>query len=343
MSGVPRIVIIGGVAGGASAAARARRLSENASIVLLERGPHVSFANCGLPYHIGGLIADRAKLLLQTPQSLKARFGIDVRVRNEAIAIDVAARQVVARNLVTGEEVREPYDALILSPGAAPIRPPVPGVDLEGIFTLRNLEDMDSILARAAHHPEGRALVVGAGYIGLEMAEQLRHRGLAVTLVERLPQVLAVADAEMAFPLQEELARQGVDLHLGRSVAAFEGAGAGLVAVLDDGMRIACELAVLSVGVRPETRLAQTAGLALGSIGGILVDDSMRTSDPHIYAVGDAVEVREFVSGEPALIPWPAQQTVRAASPRRSSWAGTAATRPPRAQPSARCSASLSP
>jgi NADPH-dependent 2,4-dienoyl-CoA reductase/sulfur reductase-like enzyme/rhodanese-related sulfurtransferase len=303
MSQAPRILIVGGVAGGASAAARARRLSEDASIVLFERGPAVSFANCGLPYHIGGVIGERESLLLQTPESLRARFGLDVRTRTEVVSIDPQAQVVVARNLKTGTDTRERYDALVLSPGASPILPPIPGVDDERIFTLRNLEDMDAILAAVFTRGVARALVVGAGYIGLELAEQFQHRGLAVALVERLPHVLGVADAEMAAPLHEELTRHGVDLRLGRSVAAFQREGEALVAILDNGDRIACDLAVLGVGVRPETRLAKEAGLTLGPTGGILVDDQMHTSAPNIYAVGDAVEIREFVSDTPALIP----------------------------------------
>lgn len=303
MSGAPRILIVGGVAGGASAAARARRLSESASIVVFERGPYVSFANCGLPYHIGGVIEDRYRLLLQTPASLKARFEIDVRVNTEVVSVDPASQVVVARNLKTGVETREPYDALILSPGADAIRPPVPGVELPGIFTLRNMGDMDAILGAASKRGVEKALIVGAGYIGLELAEQFRHRGMKVALVERLPHVLGVADTEMTFPLHEELRRQGVDLRLGRAVAAFEPDGDGLQAVLDNGDRIRCDLAVLSVGVKPEVRLAREAGLVIGSTGGILVDDQMRTSQPNIYAVGDAVEVREFVSGDQAMIP----------------------------------------
>jgi len=303
MSRSPRIVIVGGVAGGASAAARARRLSEEARIVLFERGPYVSFANCGLPYHIGGVISDRKRLLVQTPESLKARFEIDARVNTEVIAIDPNTQVVVARNLKTGEETREPYDALVLSPGAEAIRPEIPGVHDRRIFTLRNMGDMDAILATVSKEGVNRALVVGAGYIGLELAEQLHHRGLAVAVVERLPHVLGVADTEMTFPLHEELARQGVVLRLGRSVSAFEKDGDALVAILDNGDRIFCDLAVMSVGVRPETRLAREAGLAIGTTGGILVDDQMRTSQPNVYAVGDAVEIREFVSGDAALIP----------------------------------------
>jgi len=296
-------VVVGGVAGGASAAARARRLSETASIVVFERGPDVSFANCGLPYHIGGVIEERQRLLVQTPGSLNARFDLDVRVNTEVVSIDPAKRVVVARNVKTGRETQEPYDALVLSPGAEPIRPGIPGAQEEGVFTLRNMADMDAILAAVSKHGLTRALVVGAGYIGLELAEQLHHRGLPVSLVERLDHVLGVADTEMAYPLHEELARQGVDLRLGRSVTAFEKQGKGLLATLDDGARIACDVAVLSVGVRPETRLAREAGLALGLTGGIQVDDQMRTSDPNIFAVGDAVEVRDFVSGDPAVIP----------------------------------------
>jgi NADPH-dependent 2,4-dienoyl-CoA reductase/sulfur reductase-like enzyme/rhodanese-related sulfurtransferase len=303
MSRSLRLVIVGGVAGGASAAARARRLSEDSEIVLFERGPHVSFANCGLPYHIGGVIGERSRLLLQTPESLYARFDLDVRVNTEVVAIEPEAQVVVARNLKTGKETRQPYDALVLSPGAEAIRPGIPGAGHERVFTLRNLVDTDAILAALAKRGAERVLIAGAGYVGLELAEQLRHRGLPVTLVEKLPHVLAVADPEMAFPLQEELVRQGIDLRLGRAVAAFEAEGETLTAVLDDGGRIPCGLAVLSVGVRPETRLARAAGLAIGATGGILVDAQMRTSQPNIYAVGDAVEVREFVSGEPALIP----------------------------------------
>jgi NADPH-dependent 2,4-dienoyl-CoA reductase/sulfur reductase-like enzyme/rhodanese-related sulfurtransferase len=301
MSAPMRIVIIGGVAGGASAAARARRLSETAEIVLLERGPHVSFANCGLPYHIGGEIKDRRKLQVQTPESLGTRFDLDVRVMSEAVHIDREARQVRVRDLRDGTEYALPYDALVLSPGAEPLRPPIPGGDHPKVFTLRNIPDMDRIAAAAdgARH----ALVVGGGYIGLEMAEALVHRGLTVTLVELQPQVLGLADPEMVTPLHEELVRHGVDLRLGTSVAAFADLNGGLEARLSNGERVACGLAVLAVGVRPDTRLAREAGLVLGPRGGIQVDDALRTSDPHIWAVGDAIEVVDFASGAPALIP----------------------------------------
>lgn len=302
MSVAKRILIIGGVAGGASAATRAKRLSEDAEILLFERGPYVSFANCGLPYHIGGVIPERNSLLLQTPESLNARFDIDVRVNTEIIAIDRAAKQVVAKNLRTGKESRERYDALVLSPGADPIRPALPGIDHPKVFTLRNMQDMDAIIADIPAS-KGRALVVGAGYIGLELAESFRHRGLSVTLVEKLPQVLAVADPEMTSPLTELLASNGVDVRLNTALAAIEDQDGNPVALFEDGSRLECFLAVLCIGVKPETKLAVEAGLAIGPKGGIQVDEQMRTSDPAIWAVGDAVEVPHFVSGEASLIP----------------------------------------
>lgn len=296
-----RIVIVGGVAGGASAATRARRLSEEAEITLFERGPNVSFANCGLPYHIAGVIPQRARLLVQTPRSLMERFNLDVRVDTEVQSIDPGARTVTVRDLKTGKVREHPYDALVLSPGAEPIRPPLPGIGDPRIRSLRNLGDMDAILQ--AMEGATRALVVGAGYIGLEMAEAFRQRGLEVVLVEKLDQVMGVADADMVAPLHGELARNGVDLRLGTSVDAFEAGPEGLLAKLSDGSAIACGLAVLAIGVRPETSLARAAGLALGSTGGILVDEYMRTSDPAIWAVGDAVEVKDTVLDGPALIP----------------------------------------
>lgn len=303
MSAPKRIVIVGGVAGGASTATRARRLSEEAGIILLERGPHVSFANCGLPYHIGGTIPERKRLLVQTPESLSARFDLDVRVLTEALSIDREKRQLRVRNLRSGNEYELPYDALVLSPGARPIRPQIPGVDHPRVFTLRSLTDMDSILHATREAGTPRALVLGAGYIGLEMAEALRLRGLEVTLVERLPQILPAADPEMTDPLRQELIRQGVDLRLSTSVLSFRDRDGELAACLSDGSEVACALSVLCAGVAPDTTLAREAGLDLGPTGGIAVDEHMRTSDPHIWAVGDAVEVRELVEGAPALFP----------------------------------------
>ena len=301
----PRIiVIVGGVAGGASAAARLRRLDEEAEIILVERGEHVSFANCGLPYHISGEIEERSDLLVQTPASLRRRFRIDVLVRTEAVSINAQAHSILLKDLVSSRTWEQPYDGLILSPGAAPIRLPIRGVDLPGVQTLRNLADMDAIKARAEAHPGGHAVVLGGGYIGLEMAEALRHRGMQVTLVELGAQVMGPADPEMAAYLAMELKAKGVTLRLKTSITGIRaGASQSLLADLSDGTSLAADLVLLAPGVRPETGLAKAAGLTLGPRGGIQVDDHMRTSDPAIYAVGDAVEVKDLVSGRQSLIP----------------------------------------
>jgi NADPH-dependent 2,4-dienoyl-CoA reductase/sulfur reductase-like enzyme/rhodanese-related sulfurtransferase len=306
-----KLLIIGGVAGGASAAARARRLDETADIILFERGPDISFANCGLPYHIGGTIGEREKLLVTTPAMMARRFRIDVRTRSEVTAIDRVKQTVRVKNLADGEEYIETYDALILSPGAAPVRPPIPGIEHPKLHTLRNLEDMDQIIQTLELHTVDRpdfarrknVAVVGGGYIGLEMAEALVERGLQVSLVELAPQVMGPADPEMAAPLHRELVRHGIDLHLNTSVTAFHSEGSELEIELSDGRRLPVDMAILAIGVAPENRLAVEAGLALGSTGGIRTDEHMRTSDPAIYAVGDAVEVSDFITGEPALIP----------------------------------------
>lgn len=303
-----RLLVVGGVAGGMSAAARARRLSEEAQIVVFERGPHVSFANCGLPYYVGGEIADRDELLLQTPASLKARFNLDVQVQTEVLAIDRANRRVRVRDLASGRESEEAYDALILSTGAAPLRPPIPGLDREGHFPVRNVPDADRIKSWIKDRQARRAVVVGGGYIGLEMAEQLVRLGLAVTLVEALPQVMAPLDPEMASWLHAELKANGVALHLADPVAAFEApgedeAGAASVVVLRSGVRLPADVVVLGLGVKPDVGLARAAGLEIGDLGGIRVNPQMQTSDPHIWAVGDAVEVRHTVLGNWQLIP----------------------------------------
>jgi NADPH-dependent 2,4-dienoyl-CoA reductase/sulfur reductase-like enzyme/rhodanese-related sulfurtransferase len=303
-----RVVIVGGVAGGASAAARARRLSEEAEIVVFERGPHVSFANCGLPYYIGGEIAGQEKLLVQTPEGLRARFNLDVRVMTEVIRIDRQAREVEARDLRTGKTYRQPYDALVLSTGAAPLRPPIPGIERPGLFTLRNIPDTLEIDAWIEKRRPQRAAVIGGGFIGLEMAEQLHRRGMAVTLVEALPQVMAALDPEMAALLHEELRANGVALRLCDGVASFdaphpdEKAEASVV-VLESGARLPADLIVLGIGVRPEAGLAREAGLEIGALGGIRVNARMQTSDPAIWAVGDAVEVRHAITGEWKMIP----------------------------------------
>jgi len=298
-----QIVIVGGVAGGASAAARARRLSEDARIVMFERGEHISFANCGLPYYIGGAIKQRERLLVQTPESLHRRFRIDVRTRTEVVRILPEQKQVVARDLTTGQEETVDYDKLVLSPGAQPVVPPIPGVDGTRVFTLRNIADTDAIKAVVDAAPTARAVVVGGGYVGLEMAEALRDRGMDVVLVELAEQVMGPVDPEMAAPLHQHLKLHGVDLRLGTSVKAFREVGGDLHAELSTGETIQCALAVLAIGVRPEVDLASDAGVALGERGGIAVDAQMRTNLPDVFAVGDAVEVMDLVGDCPALIP----------------------------------------
>lgn len=307
MSGL-RLVVVGGVAGGASAAARARRLSEDAQITVFERGPHVSFANCGLPYFVGGEIVEPDALLVQTPDSLRARFNLDVRVRTEVFEINRRAMRVKARELDTGREYEQPYDALILSTGAAPIQPPLPGIERPGHFTVRHIPDVESIMAWIRDTRAGRAVVVGGGYIGLEMAEQLKRRGLDLTVVEALPQVMAPLDPEMAGWLHQELKANDVELHLDDPVAGFqppkpaEKARASIV-VLKSGARIPADLVVLGLGVRPESGLARQANLEIGALGGIRVTEHLRTSDPHIWAVGDAIEVRDRITGAWSLVP----------------------------------------
>lgn len=304
-----RLVIVGGVAGGASAAARARRLCEQCEITLIERGPHVSFANCGLPYFVGGEIAEPDELLVQTPESLHARFKLDVRVNTEVIAIDRQARSVRVRELSTGREYAQPYDALVLSTGAAPLMPRIPGIERAGHFTVRNIPDVQRIMDWTKDCRACRAVVVGGGYIGLEMAEQLvRHGGLSVSLVEALPQVMAPLDPEMAAWLHAELKVNGVELHLGDGVAAFEAPQSGEAArasavVLKSGQRLPADTVILGLGVRPQVELARNAGLEIGQLGGIRVNEHLQTSDPQVWAVGDAIEVRDAVTQQWAVVP----------------------------------------
>ena len=288
-------LIIGGVAGGMSAATRLRRLDEHAQIIVLERGGHVSFANCGLPYYLGGVIEERSSLLLQTPASLGSRFGLDVRVRTEAVSIDREARTVLARDLATGEETTLRYDALVLSPGATPVRPPIEGG--ERMLTLRDIDDVDAAMAALEVAPRS-ALVIGAGFIGLEMVENLAHRGLDVTLVELGDQVLPPLDPEMAAPVADRLRDAGVDVRLSTQVTTL----GSDTATLSDGTTVPAEFVLGSIGVRPDTNLAKGAGLELGPRGGIRVDDALRTSDPHIWAIGDAVEKVDAITGEPRLV-----------------------------------------
>ncbi len=300
----PKILIVGGVAGGASTAARARRLSENAQIIMFERGPHVSFANCGLPYFLGGEITQQSKLLVQTPQALYDRFRIDVRTLSEVTAIDREAKEVTICNLQDKQTYTESYDHLVLSTGASPLVPPIPGIGKEGQFTLRNVVDTELIDQWIKNKKAQRAIVVGGGYIGLEMAEQLRHRGLEVVLAEALPQVMAPMDMEMANILHRTLRDHGIELHLGDPVASFESNGNGTTLVtLKSGTRLGADLVILGLGVRPETKLAREADLTLGERGGIRVNDHMQTNDPAIFAIGDAIEVRNRVTSQWSLVP----------------------------------------
>lgn len=295
-----RLVVVGGVAAGASAAARARRLSETAAIALFERGPDVSFANCGLPYFIGGEIKQRDALAVQTPLTLKTLLALDVRTSTEVTAIDRAGKHVQVRNLSSGTVESLPYDKLILAPGAVPLRPALPGIDDARIFTLRSLVDMDRIKAAATN--ARRVTVVGAGFIGLEMAEQLQRLGKTVTLVELTDQVLPPLDRSMTLLLEDELRRHLIDLVLGDSVAAFE-PGDALTCRLASGRAIAADLVILSIGVRPDTELARAAGLDLGPRGHIRVNGFMQTSDPDIYAAGDAIETEDFITSDPVSVP----------------------------------------
>jgi NADPH-dependent 2,4-dienoyl-CoA reductase/sulfur reductase-like enzyme/rhodanese-related sulfurtransferase len=297
-----RILIVGGVAGGASCAARARRLCERCEIVIFDRGPFVSFANCGLPYFVGDVIKEEADLLVATPDLFTERFNIQVRTRTEVLRIDRERRTLAVRDLETGHESSESYDALVLSPGARPIRPPLPGIDLPGIFVLRTIPDSRKI--RTAVTNAGTALVVGGGFIGLEMAENLTRRGLAVTILELAPQVMPPLDPEMAAYVEQHLRTNGVGVVLGSGASSFEQRSeGGLRITTTTGDTLDTDVVILAIGVRPESTLAKEAGITLGELGGIRVDDRLRTSDPHIWAVGDAVEVRDAVTGRWAVIP----------------------------------------
>lgn len=298
-----KIIIVGGVAGGASAAARARRLSEDAEIIMLERGEFISFANCGLPYHVSGDITQRDALLLQTPQSFKSRFNVDVRIFSEVVAIDRQQKVLTVKNVLSGEEYKESYDKLLLSPGAAPIRPPIPGINSANTFSLRNIPDMDRILAAVSQNKPQHATVVGGGFIGLEMVEALHQIGIAVTLLELSEQVMAPVDLEMANFVHQVLVQKQTDLRLNTGLTAITELPEHLELTLSTGEKLTTGLVILAIGVKPETMLASAAGLELGARGGIKVDEGMRTSDPDVYAVGDAVETLDFVTAQPALIP----------------------------------------
>ena len=295
-----KYVIIGGVAGGATAAARLRRIDENAEIIMLEKGKYISYANCGLPYYIGGVIEDRQKLLVQSPEAFSKRFRIDVRVENEVVEIHPKEKMLKIRR-GDGIEYTENYDKLLLSPGANPVRPPLGGIDSEGIFVLRNVEDTDRIKKFMETNRVKHAVVVGAGFIGLEMAENLSHAGIHVAVVEMGEQVMAPIDFSMASFIHQELCQKGVDLYLGEGVTHFENTSSGLTVYLKSGKMIHADMVLLSIGVRPATSLAVQAGLKLGETGGIWVDEYLQTSAQDIYAVGDAIEYPHPITGKPWL------------------------------------------
>ena len=315
-----KVIIVGGVAGGASCAARLRRLDENAEILMVEKGPYVSYANCGLPYHVGGVIEKESSLLVATADTFRFMFNIDVRTNCEAVRILTDTKTVELRNVLTGEVTSESYDKLVLSPGAKSVRPPLPGIDLPGIFQVRTVPDarairewvergslflagMDKYCGFQAARPKIRAVVIGGGFIGLETAENLVHRGFDVTLVEMLDQLLAPLDPEMAGIVEDHVERHGIRLALNDGVAGFQQAANGALEVLTkSGKTYPADIVIVALGVRPDTALAQTAGLEIGQRGGIRIDEQMRTSNPDIFAVGDVVEVKDFVTGEWSLI-----------------------------------------
>lgn len=292
-----KYIIVGGVAGGATAAARIRRLTEDAEIVLFEKGEHISYANCGLPYYIGGVIEDRDRLFVQTPEAFGKRFNIDVRILSEVTAIDAEAKQLTVHT-ADGKEYVESYDKLLLSPGASPVVPPLEGIDSKGIFTLRNVSDTDRIKAYMAEHKVKRAVIVGGGFIGLEMAENLKHAGAQVAVVEMANQVMAPIDFSMAALVHEHLHQQDVRLYLEQAVEGFSREGDELTIHFKSGVSLKADMVLLSIGVRAETRLAQTAGLKIGEMRGLWVDEYLQTSHEHIYAVGDAIEFPHPITGK---------------------------------------------
>jgi len=315
-----KVIIVGGVAGGASCAARLRRLNEKAEILLVERGPFVSYANCGLPYHVGGSIENEASLLVATEQMFRAIFAIDCRTNCEVIGISADKKTVDLKNHITGKVTTEKYDKLVLSPGAAPIRPPLPGINLPGIFSVRTVPDAKHIrewldrdtINTGMNEYSGvnsiakpkNAVVVGGGFIGLEMVENLIERGLSVTLIEKLNQVMPPLDPEMALVVKRYMEKHGVKVELSDGVAGFRNSADGMIEVLTESGKVyPAEIVILAIGVKPETELAKMAGLELGKRGGFKVDDQMRTSNPDIFVVGDAVEVKDFITGQWTLIP----------------------------------------
>lgn len=299
-----KILIVGGVAGGASCAARARRLSESAEITIFERGPYVSFANCGLPYYIGNIIKNDDDLIVASKEMFKKRFNIDVKTNNEVISIDRTNKEIVVKDTVSSNTYTEKYDELVLSPGATPIRPNISGIDLPGIFTVRTIPDSNKVKEWIVKKGVKDAIIVGGGFIGLEMAENLLTKGISVSIAEMLPQLMPPFDPEMVTPLHNHLRSKDISLYLNDPVARFEEAEDDKISVITKtGKSYAADMVILSIGVRPEVKLARDAGLEIGDLGGIRVDNKMRTSDKHIWAIGDAVEVKDFVTGRWTLVP----------------------------------------
>ncbi|MCW3807155.1 FAD-dependent oxidoreductase [Plebeiibacterium marinum] len=296
-----KYLIVGGVAGGATTAARLRRVDEKAEIIMFEKGPHISYANCGLPYYIGGVIKEREKLLVQTPESFGSRFNIDIRVFSMVTSINPDKKEVTVQSMKNGETYTETYDKLVLSPGASPVKPPIPGIDLPNIFTLRNVEDTDKIKSFVDDTTPRTAVVVGAGFIGLEMAENLHHRGVKVSVVEAAPQVMNMMDSEVAAPLHHHFKEKGVGLFLKDAVKEFKKVGDVIEVVLSSGKIIQADFIILSIGVKPDTTLAREAGLKIGETGGVWVDEYLQTSVKDVYAVGDSIEFPHPISGKPTI------------------------------------------
>jgi NADPH-dependent 2,4-dienoyl-CoA reductase/sulfur reductase-like enzyme/rhodanese-related sulfurtransferase len=300
---IMKILIVGGVAGGASAAARLRRISEQHEIILFEKGEHISFANCGLPYYVGDVIREKEHLLVQTPEAMSRRFNLDIRIFNEVTAIDAANKELEVVDLRAGRTYRESYDKLILSPGALPIKPAVPGLDSSPVFTMRNIPDTYAIKDFIDTRHPGKAIVVGGGFIGIELAENLAERGLKVTVIEMANQVMGPIDFEMAAFVHQHLKDKGIEVYLNDGITSVRTVGTSTLVTLKSQVQLKTDMIVLGIGVTPDNKLAQSAGLALGERGGIKVDQHLKTSNPDIYAVGDAIEVMDYVNGNPTQIP----------------------------------------
>ena len=298
-----KVIIVGGVAGGASTAARLRRLDESSHIILFERGKYVSYANCGLPYHVGDVIPRRDTLLLQTPESLKSKFNIDVRIQQEVTSIDRKNKTISVKNLATSQESVESYDTLVLATGSSPIIPNIPGIHSKFIFSLWTVDDADRIRQYIRQNKINDAVIIGGGFIGVEMAENLRQLGMAVSLVEMLNQVMAPFDFEMAQLIHKTLEKNGVSLYLGNGVTSFTETDESILVNLSDGKQLTTRLVILAIGVKPNSDLARSAGLVMNARGGIVVDKALRTSDPNIYAVGDVIEVEDFINKGKTMIP----------------------------------------